>query len=97
MAVAALVMLAADPATDGASLLLAYGPLGVFAVLAIVAFRVIWKRLIELHAREMARADAAETAIRELQAKVIESYVPNVVRFVDAVADVLEQLRRERR
>ena len=88
---------ALEGTSDGATLLLAYGPLGVFAMLSLIAFRVIYKRFNEFVARESTRADAAEQSLRDLQAKVIDSYVPALTRSTDALTEVLTEIRRDRR
>lgn len=103
-----MILFAADPLTDSSALLLAYGPLGIFTLLAIVAGVAIYKRsntlweqrearFRELHAAEKARADAAEATVRDLYARTIENYVPAVVRFSELVSDVLAELRRGER
>lgn len=99
---------AADPITDSSTLLLTYGPLGIFTLLAILAgvtiyrrFNTLWTeretRFRELHAAEKDRADAAEKAIRDIHAKIADLWVPALTRTGDVLAEVTDLLRRERR
>jgi hypothetical protein len=100
-------LLAADPVTDSSTLLLTYGPLGIFTLLAIGAgvavykrFNTIWAereaRFRELHAAEKERADAATAALQALQSKVIDIIVPAAERMTMVVADFVAESRRDR-
>ena len=88
---------AADPVADSSTVLLAYGPLGVFTLLAIVAGIVVYKRFNALHAAEKARADAATEALQALQTKVIDIIVPAAERMTMVVADFVAEARRDHR
>lgn len=87
-------VLTAEPSTDATSALLAYGPLGLFAVLAIIAFRVIWQRFNELLTAATERAETAEAKYEAVVSKLLNDVVPALVRSTDASAEVLAELRR---
>ena len=91
---AELTALAVEAAPDAASALLTYGPLGVFAVLAVIAFRVVWKRYNELLTEATDRAEAAEAKHDAIVSKLLNDVVPALVRSTDASAEVLAELRR---
>ena len=91
---AQLAVLAVEAAPDATSALLTYGPLGVFAVLAVVAFRVVWKRYNELLTEATERAEAAEAKHEAIVSKLLNDVVPALVRSTDASAAVLAELRR---
>jgi hypothetical protein len=93
-AVVAAVAAEAVPGTDPTGVLLTYGPLGVFAVLAVVAFRVMWKRYNELLSDAVKRAEAAEAKYDAVVSKLVDDVVPALVRSTDASAEVLAELRR---
>jgi len=92
--VAAAVAAEGVPGTDATTALLTYGPLGVFAVLAIVAFRVVWKRYNELLSDAVKRAETAEAKYEAVVSKLVDDVVPALVRSTDASAEVLAELRR---
>jgi hypothetical protein len=92
---AAVAAFAADPTADATgAVLLVYGPLGLFAALALVAFRVIWKRANELFGATTDRCVAAEAKYAVLVDKLVADVVPALVRSTDAITDVLAELRR---
>lgn len=111
MIFAALLVVAAEPVADSSTILLAYGPLGVFALLAIVAGIALYRRdntrwteretqFVGLLAAEKARADEAERRAEALGSKLIDLMVPTMTRFTDNAVEVLAELRhaiRERR
>lgn len=93
----------AEPVADSTAVLLAYGPLGVFAIISIISGRVIWKRFSELLVAATARAESAEAKNDLLVEKMLEqvnAIVPVLTRSTDATAEMLAELaaaRRERR
>jgi hypothetical protein len=89
-----LAAVLADPATDTTTALLTYGPLGIFAGLSALAFRVIWKRFNELLTAATGRAEAAEAKYEAVVSKLVNDVVPALVRSTDASAEVLAELRR---
>jgi hypothetical protein len=97
---ATVLVLAAENAGDPASLLLTYGPLGIFAVFSGVAARVAWRKFSDLLTAATARAEASEQKYQAIVDKLVEQVIPAVVRSTDATADLLAELgemRRERR
>lgn len=69
-----------DPFGGSTSYLLTQGVLGVFAVLAVLTFRVFWKREIARSDREhedlTARAEKAEVEVARLNRDIQEKLVP---------------------
>lgn len=96
----AIVAVAADPATDGTALLLTYGPLGIFAVLAIFAGRVVWRRYNELLVAATQRAEAAEAKNDALVSRLMDQAalsLPVLTRVTDVTTRLIEELDRMRR
>lgn len=89
-------------ATDPASaILLQYGAVGVVAVLALLAVRVLYNRMQAAVDREMARADRLEDELRKLNETVRTEYVTTLASAAHAiqeanraVADALAAVRR---
>lgn len=78
---------AADSVTG---VLLQYGVLGVFALLALWFFLTVYKR-------EVARADRAEEALSELNLQVRDKVIPALTDTVRVNAELQELLRERRR
>ena len=96
-----LALLAADPVADSSTILLAYGPLGVFAIISIVAGRVVWKRFGELLTAATERAEAAEAKTDVLVSRLMDQAaqsLPVLTRVTDVttrLADELDRMRRD--
>jgi hypothetical protein len=91
-AAARLVTFAAEAAPTGVDL----GPIvnvGAFGVLSLLLLGFS----LTVYKREVKRADAAETALRALQEKVIDLYVPAVTEATRVVGEFLDAARRDRR
>jgi hypothetical protein len=90
--IAQISELAAETAPGGVDL----APIvnvGAFGVLSLL---LLWFALT-VYKREAKRADGAEAALRALQAKVIDLYVPAVTEATRVVGEFLIEARRDRR
>jgi len=81
--------------TDPSSVLYTYGPLGVFAVIAGIVIRVLFKRLEETLALERERTKRAEDELRTLNASIRDQYVPALERATGVIAQTLRSSRRD--
>lgn len=88
----------ADPATN---VLLQYGAVGVVAVLAIIAVRVLYTRLNQALDREISRGDRLEEELRKLNETIRTEYATTLANAAHAmqeanraVADALAAVRR---
>lgn len=84
-----MTVLVAQAASDATGSLLQYGAVGIVAVLALLAVRVLFTRLTAQLDRETARADRLEQELRALNAKVQEDFVPVLVDATRALASAL--------
>jgi len=91
-----LFVLAADP-TSVDSTLLQYGAIGVIAVVALLAVRVLFKRETEAYDREKERADRLEAELTKLNQAIQERYLVALNDATRAVADALSRLGQTRR
>lgn len=73
--------------------LLQYGALGVLALLAIVAVRVLFREQTKAHDRDRARADRLEEALHKQNELIQERLVVTLTRATEAIADFLDERR----
>jgi len=97
------LFLAQQP-TDPTGALLQYGALGVLTLLAVIAVRVMYLRMVQQYDRERERADRLEAELRELNTTIRGDYVGtigNATRAIseatDAVSNALAAVRRDGR
>lgn len=91
-----LVILAAEP-TSVDMTLLQYGAIGVIAVVALAAVRVLFKRETAAYDREKDRADRLEAELTKLNQTIQERYLVALNDATRAVADALTKLSQVRR
>jgi len=95
------VITAAEGADPGSNLLLQYGAVGLIAVLALAAVRVLYVRMSAAVDREIARADRLEEELRKLNETIRTEYATTLANAAHAmqeanraVADALAAVRR---
>lgn len=86
-----VVLAAADEV--GGAVASSFLQLGAIGGLALMLLWFSYK----VYGREVKRADAAEEALRALQTKVIDLYVPAVSEATRVVGEFLIEARRDRR
>jgi len=74
--------------------LLQYGALGVLALLAVIAAKVLYRSLSEARDRETARADRLEQELKELNEAVRRDVMAALAQADRAVQDALAAVRR---
>lgn len=79
-----MITAAADPATG---VLVQYGAVGVVALLAIAAVRVLYMRLSAALDRETERADRLEEELRKLNETVRSDYIGTITTAAQALAE----------
>lgn len=84
---------AADTTT---SIFIQYGALGVIAMLALGAVRVLFQREVKALDLERQRADRLEEELRKLNATVQERYVSTLADATRAMSELLDHLRNGR-
>jgi hypothetical protein len=83
---------AADP---GNAILLQYGAVGDVAVVALLAARVLWKRLSDTLDRETERANRLEAELKALNEMIRTEYVRTIAEASRAVSDAMAAVRRD--
>lgn len=83
----------ADPTTG---VFLQYGALGVIALLALGAVRVLFQREVQALDLERKRADRLEEELRKLNSTVQERYVSTLTEATRAMSELLDHLRERR-
>lgn len=81
----------------GADVLLQYGAIGVIALVALIAVRVLFNRLAAALDRETTRADRLEAEVRELNEAIRTYYAGNLAEAMRQVSDAnraVSDLRR---
>jgi hypothetical protein len=77
-----------DPTSDPVGgLLIQYGAIGVLALMALAAVRVLFGRMAAALDRETARADRLEEELRKLNETIRTEYTATIARTTQAVAD----------
>lgn len=72
-----------------------YGALGVIALLALVAVRVLFARVTATADLERARADRLEEELRKLNATIQERYVTTLSEATRAIAAALASQQKD--
>lgn len=86
---------AADSSSSVNGVLLQYGALGVLALLAVLAVRVLFARLTAALDRETARADRLEEEQRKLNADVRTLMLTTLADATSAVKEAAEVMRKD--
>lgn len=81
-------------ASDPTGLLIQYGAIGVIAVLAIIAVRVLFVKVNEHALHERERADRLEGELRKLNETIRSDYITTLSQATRAIADALAAIRR---
>lgn len=81
----------ADPIDDA---FLQYGAVGLIALIALIAVRVLFRRETEAYEREKNRADRLEAELLKLNTAIQERYLVALQDATRAVADALNRMRR---
>lgn len=84
-------------AADASSVLLQYGALGVIALLALAAVRVLFQREVRALDLERQRADRLEDELRQLNRTVQERYVTTLTEVARVMSDVVDEMKRSGR
>lgn len=84
----------ADMVTDTAPTLLQYGAVGLLALSALVAVRVLFQRSTAAEQRERERADRLEDELRKLNETVRTEYLTTLAKATEAISDALAAVRR---
>lgn len=74
-----------------------YSALGVIALLALGAVRVLFQRETKSLDLERARADRLEEELRKLNTAITERYVQTLTQATQAISEALEVTQRDRR
>ena len=82
-----------DPTT---SVLVQYGALGVLALVAILAVRVLFIQVSNDKQRETQRADRNEAALQELNKTVQEKIIPAALDMVSTTKSLIDLIAQER-
>jgi hypothetical protein len=88
------IHMAAANTTAVDSSFLQYGAIGLIAIIALAAVRVLFKRETEAYDRERARADRLEAELMKLNLAIQERYLIALNDATRAVADTLAKLRQ---
>lgn len=86
-----MMIAAADPIE---AVLIQYGAVGLIALLALAAVRVLFARMTETVKREQERADRYEDELRKLNETVRTEYLGTLSKATEAIADALASRRR---
>lgn len=73
---------------------LQYGAVGLVALIALIAVRVLFRRETEAYEREKNRADRLEAELTKLNTAIQERYLLALQDATRAVADALNKMRR---
>jgi hypothetical protein len=74
--------------------LLQYGAIGIIAILALSAVRVLFQREVTAHDLERQRADRLEDELRRLNATIQDRYISTLTESSRVMSEVLDYLRR---
>jgi DNA integrity scanning protein DisA with diadenylate cyclase activity len=72
-----------------------YGALGVIALLALAAVRVLFQREVRANDLERQRADRLEEELRRLNNTIQDRYITTLTEASRVMSEVLDYLRRE--
>jgi hypothetical protein len=87
---------AAAGAAGVTSVFVQYSALGVIALLALGAVRVLFQREVKAHDLERSRADRLEEELRRLNATVQDRYVSTLIDATKTMSDILDHMRGQR-
>jgi hypothetical protein len=85
----------AQGATNTTEVFVQYGALGVIALLALVAVRVLFARVTATADLERARADRLEEELRKLNATIQERYVTTLSEATRAISAALATQQKD--
>lgn len=88
-------MVLAAGAAAGTDVLVQYGAIGVIAVLALLAVRVLFARVAAAADLERARADRLEEELRKLNADIQERYLTTLSEATKAISSALADHHRD--
>lgn len=91
-----MLVLAAADAVDAVPGLVSYGGLGILAMAAIAAVRVLFARETAAMDRERTRADRLEEEVRRLNRDIHDQYIPTLTKATEVMSQTLQSTRRER-
>lgn len=80
-------------AADPFSALLQYGAIGILALFAVIAVRVLFAEERKAHDRDRDRADRLENELRQLNKDVQEIVMPAVTKATDAITEAMRLLK----
>lgn len=83
----------AQAGTDPLNSLLQYGALGMLALFALLAVRVLFSQETKAHELDRARADRLEQELRQLNKDVQELVMPAVTKSTEAITEAIRLLR----
>lgn len=81
---------------EATTVLVQYGALGVLALVAIIAVRVLFNQVQADKQRETDRADRNEAALLELNRAVQEKIIPAALEMVSTTKALIELMAQER-
>lgn len=82
--------------TEPAPALLQYGAIGLLALIALIAAKVLFQQVQADKQRETERADRNEVALRDLNRVVQEQVIPAALAMVSTTKDLVELMAHER-
>lgn len=82
--------------SDPGSIFLQYGPLGVIALLALLAVKVLFDREAKALDLERQRNEALSEELRKLNAAIQDRYLTTLAEATTAIGDALQLARRGR-
>lgn len=91
--IVALALWYAQTTGDTSSVFIQYGALGVIALLALGAVRVLFAREVKALDLERQRADRLEDELRKLNVSIQERYVATLVEATKAISEALDATR----
>jgi hypothetical protein len=74
--------------------LLQYGAIGVVALLALGAVRMLFTKMVEANKRETERGDRLEKELTDLNKAVRDQYLSTIGDATKAIADALAAVRK---
>lgn len=83
----------AQTADTTTTALIQYGAVGLLAILALGAVRVLFQREVQAHDAAQKRADRLEEELRQHNATVQERYLTTLAEATRVMSDVLETVR----
>jgi hypothetical protein len=92
-----ITWLAQAGASADTSTLVQYGALGVIAILALAAVRVLFQREVNAHDLERQRADRLEEELRKLNSTIQDRYITTLGEASRVMVEVLDYIKREGR